>query len=88
MGDSAGEIAMAGVDKSVGLRAVAEHLGLRREDVVAVGDGPNDVGMLEYAGLGVAVAGSDPTVLAVADRVVPGPRQGGVATLFEELRLV
>jgi Cof subfamily protein (haloacid dehalogenase superfamily) len=88
MGDSAGEIAMAGVDKSVGLRAVVEHLGLRREDVVAVGDGPNDVGMLEYAGLGVAVAGSDPTALAVADRVTPGPREDGVATLFADLGLV
>jgi Cof subfamily protein (haloacid dehalogenase superfamily) len=88
MGDSAGEVAMAGIDKAVGLRLVVEHLALRREDVVAVGDGPNDVAMLQYAGVGVAVEGSDPAVLAVADRVVARPRASGVATLFAELGLV
>ena len=88
MGDSAGEVSVAGVHKALGLREVVEHLGLSRADVVAVGDGPNDIDMLEYAGLGVAVEGADAALLAVADRTVPGPAQAGVATLFEELGLV
>jgi len=88
MGDSAGEISVVGVDKALGVREVVAHLGLSRDDVVAVGDGPNDVTMVEYAGLGVAVEGSDAALLAVADRTVPGPLAAGLATLFEELGLV
>jgi hypothetical protein len=88
LGGSAGEISVAGVHKALGVQQVVEHLGLSREDVVAVGDGPNDVEMLEYAGLAVAVEGADAALLAVADRTVPGPSAAGVATLFEELGLV
>jgi Cof subfamily protein (haloacid dehalogenase superfamily) len=88
MGDSAGEISVAGVHKAVGVREVVEHFGLRREDVVAVGDGPNDVDMLEYAGLAVAVEGADPALLAVADRTVPGPDAEGLVELFGDLGLV
>ncbi len=88
MGDSAGEVSVAGVHKALGLQQVVDHLGLTRDDVVAVGDGPNDVEMLRYAGLAVAVEGADAALLAVADRTVPGPADAGVARLFEELGLV
>ncbi len=88
MGESAGEISVDGVHKAVGVREVIEHVGLSREDVVAVGDGPNDVEMLEYAGLGVAVEGSDPALLAVADRTCPGPDAEGLVALFTDLGLV
>ena len=88
LGDSAGEVSVKGVHKALGLALVVEHLGLTRDDVVAVGDGPNDVEMLEYAGVGVAVEGADAALLAVADRTTPGPAEAGVATLFAELGLV
>ena len=87
MGDSSGELFMAGVHKAVGIAAVVEHLGLSREDVVAIGDGPNDIEMIEYAGVGVAIEGSDEGVLAVADRTAPGPEQEGLVTVFAELAL-
>ncbi len=88
LGGTAGEISVKGVHKALGVQEVVEHLGLSREDVVAVGDGPNDVEMLVYAGLGVAVEGADAALLAVADRTTPGPEAAGLATLFEELGLV
>ena len=88
MGSSAGEIFLAGMTKAVGMAVVVERLGLRREDLVAIGDGLNDLEMLAYAGIGVAIAGADPRVLAVADRVTPGPDAGGVATALAELGLV
>lgn len=88
MGDSAGEIHLVGVDKAVGMRIAAERLGIPMDRVVAVGDGLNDVEMLEAAGTGVAVEGADARLLAVADRVVPGPDRAGLAVLLAELGLV
>jgi hydroxymethylpyrimidine pyrophosphatase-like HAD family hydrolase len=48
----------------------------------------NDLEMLEYAGVGVAIEGAHPRVLAAADRTAGGPRLEGLATAFAELGLV
>jgi Cof subfamily protein (haloacid dehalogenase superfamily) len=88
LGDTAGEIFMAGTHKAVGIQVVEAHLGLQREDIVAIGDSANDIEMLEYAGIGIAVADGHPKVLAVADRVTPGPAGNGVALAFADLGLL
>jgi hydroxymethylpyrimidine pyrophosphatase-like HAD family hydrolase len=41
--------------------------------------------MIAWAGLGVAVAGAEPEVIAAADRTVPGPGQGGIQQLADVL---
>ncbi|MDN4478387.1 HAD hydrolase family protein [Demequina sp. SYSU T00039] len=87
MGDGAGEIYLASLHKAVGVDAVRRHLGLDRAAIVAVGDGPNDVEMLEYAALGIAIEDGHPRAIAAADRTTPSPTRGGIATLFEELGL-
>ena len=79
---------MAGTHKAVGIQVVEEHLGLDRADIVAIGDSANDIEMLEYAGVGIAVEGGHPAVLAVADRTTAGPAGNGVALAFEELGLL
>lgn len=63
------ELLPPGVSKGSALRTVCAALGVRPEEVVAVGDNPNDLEMLQAAGLGVAVAGAHPAVLAAADYV-------------------
>jgi Cof subfamily protein (haloacid dehalogenase superfamily) len=88
LGDRAGEIFMAGTHKAVGIQVVAARLGLDREDIVAIGDSANDIEMLEYAGIGIAVEGGHPRVLAVADRTTAGPAGAGVALAFAELGLL
>ncbi len=88
LGDSAGEIFLPGVHKARGMEAIATRLGLAREDVIGFGDGLNDLEMLEYAGVGVAIEGSDERVLAVADRTAAGPEQEGLVQAFAELGLV
>jgi hydroxymethylpyrimidine pyrophosphatase-like HAD family hydrolase len=88
LGDTAGEIFMAGTHKAVGIQVVEKYLGLTREDIVAIGDSANDIEMLEYAGLGIAVEDGHPKVLAVADRVTPGPAGNGVALAFAGLGLL
>jgi hypothetical protein len=79
------EVADAAVNKGLALAHLAEHLGVPREAVVAVGDGPNDAEMLAWAGLGVAMADAGPAVRAQAGRVVPSVREDGVAALIDAL---
>jgi Cof subfamily protein (haloacid dehalogenase superfamily) len=88
LGDRAGEIYMAGTHKAVGIQVVEARLGLDRADIVAIGDSANDIEMLEYAGTGIAIEGGHPAVLAVADRLTPGPAGNGVALAFAELGLL
>lgn len=72
-------------DKASALAFMCGRLGVPQEECVAVGDGRNDASMIEWAGLGVAVEGSPSEVLAVADRTIPGPGQGGIQQLADVL---
>ena len=65
------EFVDAAVSKSSALQWLCDTRGLRRDRTVACGDGMNDVDMLRWAGVGVAVAEADPEVRAAADLVVP-----------------
>ena len=73
----------AGKDKA--LLALAEHLGIRREETVAFGDGTNDLAMLRAAGLGVAMANADPKVKAAADEITGSNNDAGVARVIWRL---
>ncbi len=79
------EIANAEINKSVALAHLAERLGVKREDVIAFGDGMNDLDMLEWAGCGVAMGNASEALKAVADRVAAPIHEDGVARILEEL---
>jgi 5-amino-6-(5-phospho-D-ribitylamino)uracil phosphatase len=71
-------------DKGSALALLAALLGYEAGEVVAFGDGPNDVSMLSWAGWGVAVGErAHPDVLAVADERVAPPEELGVAKWLE-----
>lgn len=72
-------------DKASALRFLSERFEVRRSEVVAVGDGRNDASMIDWAGLGVAVDGSPPEVLAAGDRTIPGPGGRGIVKLANML---
>jgi hydroxymethylpyrimidine pyrophosphatase-like HAD family hydrolase len=80
------EIRPAGVDKSTALRKLARMLHLAPPDVAAVGDNDNDIEMLRWAGIGVAVAGSSPLAMAACDYESRFRGAGGVAELFQVIR--
>lgn len=63
------EIMPKGVHKAHGLTLLTEYLGIKKEEVMAMGDEENDLTMLEWAGLGVAMANAVPQVKAVAKAV-------------------
>jgi 5-amino-6-(5-phospho-D-ribitylamino)uracil phosphatase len=86
--DSAGgvvELSATGADKGSALARWAAAVGLTLADVVAFGDGHNDIGMLRIAGLGVAMAGAEQKVMAAADAVTGSNADEGVAAALTEL---
>jgi Cof subfamily protein (haloacid dehalogenase superfamily) len=76
------EFVDASVSKSGALAWLCERLGVGAEQVATLGDGMNDVDMLEWAGLGVAVAEAAGPVRAAADLVVP---RAGIPALLRDL---
>ncbi|MCC6580917.1 MAG: HAD family hydrolase [Phycisphaeraceae bacterium] len=66
-------------DKSIALAQIAESYGIPAESVMAIGDAPNDVRMLHWAGLGVAVENGWEVARQFADVVVPSNDNDGVA---------
>jgi len=64
------EIATAESGKGNALRYLAGRLGVPQSETVAIGDSPNDISMLQWAGLGVVVGDAPAEVRAVADRVI------------------
>ncbi len=71
--------------KGKALEHLAESLGVEREEVVAVGDSPNDVDMIQWAGLGVAMGNASDKVKASADQVTLPASDQGFVILLESL---
>lgn len=76
------DIMPKGISKASGLAIVCERLGLTADQVLAVGDGHNDVDMLTWARHGVAMGQAPDDVKAVADEVCDDITDDGVATLL------
>ncbi|MFT4217768.1 MAG: HAD family hydrolase [Micropruina sp.] len=87
LGDRAGELYLAEVNKSVGMMMAVEHFGADHADIVAIGDGYNDLEMLTDAATAVVIEGSPEPLLALADLVVPPPEQAGLVEAFARLGL-
>jgi hypothetical protein len=79
------EISPAGVSKASTLERVAAQWHIGRDHVVAIGDMPNDLPMIEWAGHGVAVANAHPLVCAAADHLTASNDEDGVALEIEHL---
>ena len=79
------EILPGGVDKGYAVKLISESLGIPRERIAAIGDGHNDISMIEFAGTGVAVANADPLLKERADRVTVREGPYGVLEMIEEL---
>jgi Cof subfamily protein (haloacid dehalogenase superfamily) len=74
------DLAPEGVSKASGLDVVCERLGIEPADVLAVGDGNNDLEMLQWAGRGVAMGQSPDALKDVADFVTGTVEDDGLAT--------
>lgn len=77
------EVVPLGVSKATGVEELARPLGITADEVVAFGDMPNDVPMLAWAGIGVAMGNSHPEAVAAADEVTATNHDDGVARVLE-----
>ena len=81
------EINAAGVNKGTGLVNLGRLLGIKREEIMACGDGDNDTVMLREAGFGVAMGNAEEQVKEAADHITLTNEEEGVAEVIEKFVL-
>lgn len=79
------EVMNVNCNKGNGLKILAEFLGISRNEIVAFGDGDNDIEMLEYAGTSIAMGNASKKLKAVADRITLGVNSNGLAYEIERI---
>lgn len=88
MDDYAGEIGIAGINKATGMERYLQAVGIDRAQSIAIGDGPNDLQMMEYAGIGVAMGNALESVKKRADLVTGAIDEDGLYEAFVKLGLM
>jgi HAD superfamily hydrolase (TIGR01484 family) len=86
--DTSGEVTMAGINKAFGMKVIGEYLGVSRENMIAFGDGPNDIDMLEHAGIGIAMGNAGDYTKSVADMVTERISEDGIYNALEKLGII
>jgi hypothetical protein len=86
--DTSGEVTIAGINKASGMKVIGEYLGYTRDDMIAFGDGPNDIDMLEYASIGIAMGNAGEVTKAAADLVTERIENDGVFCALRKLDLI
>ncbi|MBE7719617.1 Cof-type HAD-IIB family hydrolase [Lacrimispora indolis] len=81
------EILPKGIDKAASLERLLSRLGMSREEMIACGDGYNDLSMIRYAGLGVAMENAVLPVKTAADYITCSNNHDGIACVVEKFML-
>lgn len=81
------ELVPKGIDKARSLDILANRLGIAREELIACGDGFNDLSMIQYAGLGIAMKNAQPILHEHADYITLSNDEDGVAHVIEKFIL-
>lgn len=74
-------------NKGIGVDILAKNLGIKREEVICMGDAGNDIHMIKYAGLGVAMGNAFPEIKEIADYVTKTNEENGVAHVINKFIL-
>mgnify|MGYP002621889097 CR=1 FL=1 len=74
--------------KAAGIEAVLHHYGIGREECIAFGDGGNDIEMLEYCGIGVAMGNAEDRVQQHADYVTTSVDEEGISLALRHFGLI
>ncbi|HFR3748964.1 TPA: Cof-type HAD-IIB family hydrolase [Streptococcus suis] len=78
------EILPNGASKATGLKKLADRLGILPEEIMAMGDANNDLEMIEFAGLGIAMGNANEQVKAIAQDIADTNENNGVAKAIEK----
>ena len=74
-------------NKGVGVELLAKHLGVKQEEIITLGDADNDLHMIEYAGLGIAMGNAFDSVKKIANYITDTNENDGVAKAIEKFVL-
>ena len=86
--DYCGEVGINGIHKATGMKRYLDYVGIQREDSIAIGDGPNDLQMMEYAGTGIAMGNAREDVKQKADMVTAHIDEDGLYLALKKLGLL
>ncbi len=81
------ELLPMGIDKARCLEILLRGIGIEREEMIACGDGFNDLSMIQYAGLGIAMENAQPVVKEASDYITLSNEEDGVAAAVEKFFL-
>ncbi|MGL5244586.1 MAG: HAD-IIB family hydrolase, partial [Sarcina sp.] len=81
------EIMAEGTSKGKAVKALAERLGVKREEIMCIGDSENDLSMIEYAGVGIAMGNALDMLKEKATFVTKSNNEHGVARAIEKFIL-
>ena len=78
------EVVPKGIDKAASIKVLTSQLGISRENIIACGDGFNDLSMIQYAGVGVAMENAVDAVKKEADYITTSNNEDGIAKVIEK----
>lgn len=81
------EILSKGITKGTGIQLIAEKLGINKDEVICIGDSGNDIDMIKFAGLGVAMGNATTQIKEVADFITLSNEEDGVAHVINKFIL-
>ncbi len=87
-GQESGEISSKAITKATGMDTLIQYFKIPNQDVIAIGDGFNDLCMFEKAHLSIAMGNAHPDVQKKADRITKGLNEDGIYHAFKELDLI
>ena len=79
------EVTQKGVSKKTAISRLADHLGVQKNNIAAIGDSENDLEMIKWAGLGIAVGNAQSIVLEAADWTTKTNANAGVAHAIDKI---
>lgn len=81
------EVMIKGVSKGRAVKVLADYYNISKEEVICIGDNENDLSMIEFAGLGVAMGNGTDSIKKIADYVTDTNNNNGVAKVIEKFVL-
>ncbi len=85
---NSGELSELGMDKGHGIKKLLEYFGADLKDSIGIGDGENDMAMLQATAVGIAMGNANPILKEVADYVTTDVEHDGIKNAFERYGLL
>ncbi|URZ18736.1 HAD family hydrolase [Clostridium felsineum] len=87
-GENSGELSIPGIHKALAIENLLNHINIDKEDTLAYGDGSNDIEMLKFVQVGVAMGNANENLKNVADDITDTHDNNGIYNSFKKYNLI